>query len=99
MVQRSAERPKARLIDLIAEASAELCGREICLSDAEVAAALSPEHFVAVRRTLGGPAPEVVAAALAASCVRLSDDRTAVERLRDRLADAEVKLKKAVEEL
>ncbi len=27
---------------------------------------LTPEHFVAVRRTLGGPAPDVVRAGLAA---------------------------------
>ena len=39
-------------------------GHRIEYAAADLARILSPEHFVAVRRTLGGPSPDVVAAAL-----------------------------------
>jgi argininosuccinate lyase len=49
----------ARLNDAIARA-----GFPVRLAEADVARALGAEHFVAVRRTPGGPAPELTAAAL-----------------------------------
>ena len=54
------------------EAFREKAGKELPLSDQEIDEALEPEHFVAVRKTLGGPAPggmasvyDAVAAAMA----------------------------------
>lgn len=41
---------------------------------------LSPRHFVNVRRTQGGPAPEAMADALAASADRLAADRRWLDR-------------------
>jgi argininosuccinate lyase len=52
---RDAARP---LSALLAEASTELLGTPLAYTDGELARILSPRHFVEVRRTLGGPAPE-----------------------------------------
>jgi argininosuccinate lyase len=46
-------------------AAARARGRRIDYTDADLARILSPAHFVEVRRTLGGPSPDVVRAALA----------------------------------
>ena len=43
-------------------------------TDAGIAEILSPRHFVNVRRTLGGPAPEVTTNAIAVSRAQLETD-------------------------
>src|SRR5947207_3035936 len=53
--QRDADRP---LADVLAHAARELFGSAVEYTDAVLAEILSPRHFVSVRRTLGGPAPE-----------------------------------------
>ncbi|MEZ5319674.1 MAG: argininosuccinate lyase [Vicinamibacterales bacterium] len=73
---------------VLAQASRDVTGREIRIADADLARILSPEHFVAVRRTPGGPAPDVVRAALADSTARLEADTADVARRRAALADA-----------
>ena len=93
VVRATGEPPRAGLGEIVARASAEVSGREIRMSDDELARVLSPEHFVAVRRTLGGPAPEIVDAALKAARQRLADDRdwsrfVVTDRGRDQLAGA-----------
>jgi argininosuccinate lyase len=86
--------PDARLL---AEASHDVLGRSIVWSDERLARVLSAEHFVAVRRTLGGPAPERMSEALARSTAALEADAawlcetrtalvTASEQLAGRLA-------------
>ena len=67
-------RPDEHLTERLAEASAELTGAPIVYSEDELAAILSPRHFVAVRRTLGGPAPEETERALGAACRQLKAD-------------------------
>ena len=49
---------------VFAEAFAEACGREPGLSEARFREASTPEHFIAVRRLPGGPAPEALAEAV-----------------------------------
>jgi len=59
------ERHPARpMAELLAEASAIVLGAPLEYSGERLAAILSPRHFVAVRRTWGGPAPEETARAL-----------------------------------
>lgn len=56
------------------EAYREIVGKELPLSDHEIDEALQPEHFVAVRKTLGGPAPGGMASvydAIAAAMARI----------------------------
>jgi argininosuccinate lyase len=91
--------PTARLSDLIRQAAADLGLERIDLEESEIERILSPEHFVDVRRTPGGPAPEVTAAALADSRRRLDDDRAAVVRLRQHLRAAKAHLEEAARSL
>ena len=50
---------------------------------------MSPKHFVQVRRTFGGPAPEETARAVAASRRQLESDRDAWQKRREHLVQAE----------
>jgi hypothetical protein len=56
-------------------------------------------HFVRVRRTPGGPAPEEVATAIHISRERLVSDQMWLEGTAQRLQFAEAGLKKAVSEI
>jgi argininosuccinate lyase len=68
--------PHRPLAELLAEASADLLGAPLTYSDEALAKILSPRHFVNVRRTLGGPAPEITALAIEASRALLDADRS-----------------------
>jgi argininosuccinate lyase len=96
VVRLSGQRPDAPLATLVAEASASVAGRAIALTKDEAANVLSPEHFVAVRRTWGGPSADVVTAALAAAEATLADDRAAMARLRDGVSAANTVLEAAL---
>jgi len=56
---------------------------------------LSPEHFVEIRRTHGGPSPEVTGAALEASRTLLAEDASWIASTKARLLNAESALKSA----
>lgn len=62
-----------------AEAFTQSCGRAPTLSEARFREAASPEHFIAVRRLPGGPAPEALAEAA-------GRHRTGLDNLCDRLS-------------
>ena len=70
---RAADEGASTAAMLAAEAAAH--GRRIEYTEAELARILSAEHFVEVRRTPGGPSPDIVRAALAAARTELSTDR------------------------
>jgi argininosuccinate lyase len=70
-------------------AAARARGHAIAYSDDELHRILSPAHFVDVRRTVGGPSPDVVSAALAAARARLAADAAALSAARHALADAQ----------
>ena len=91
--------PDARLSDLLARVSREVLGREIRIDEATLVAILSPEHFVAVRTTPGGPAPEAVKRALGHSEARLAADGEIVSGARASLAMAEGRLEAALRAL
>jgi hypothetical protein len=59
---------------VLAAISAEVLGREIRLSPDDLARVLSPEHFVEVRSTLGGPAVSESTRAVARSREQLAAD-------------------------
>jgi argininosuccinate lyase len=84
---------------IVSRASRELAGVPIDLSDADLAAILSPDHFVRVRRTHGGPAPDVTARAIRDSWSRLDDDARRSSEARAALAHAKDALRQAVERL
>lgn len=75
--------------EVVARASSELIGRPIQYDDNVLRQILSPRHFVQVRRTPGGPAPERILEALEASSASLERDRQWVGQARARLASAD----------
>jgi hypothetical protein len=58
------------------------------MSEAELTRLLSPDHFVRIRRTLGGPAPDVTGAAIEASRAQLEADTRLTATLQDALSEA-----------
>ena len=75
VVQARTVDPHARLSDVVAEASRDLTGAAVHYSDEQLALILSPHHFVAVRTTHGGPAPDVTARAVAEAREQAALDR------------------------
>jgi argininosuccinate lyase len=73
--------------------SDELLGARLAYAAEEIAQIMSPRHFVDVRRTLGGPAPQETARAVAASREAADRDAAWIFRRRDALAAAERRLK------
>jgi argininosuccinate lyase len=84
--------PARPLSALVADASRDLVGVPLEYSEAALAEILSPRHFVAVRTTPGGPAPEETARAIAASRAQLEADRQWWTNATDALASAERRL-------
>jgi argininosuccinate lyase len=87
--ERDGETP---LHELLADASAELLEAPLAYSEAALAEILSARHFVNVRRTPGGPAPEETARAAAVSHASLEHDQAWWTRTTEALAGAERKL-------
>jgi argininosuccinate lyase len=80
---------KRLLTALLTEASTELLGAPLVYSEEALAKILSPRHFVEVRRTWGGPAPEETARAVKASRLQLESDEQWWSNATDALAQAE----------
>ena len=74
LVAARGREPDRPLSLLLSEISQELCGAPLVYTDEGLATILSPRHFVNVRRTLGGPAPEETARASHAARLQLDDD-------------------------
>jgi argininosuccinate lyase len=93
------EDPTASLSQGLAKASEALVGRTIDYTENRLQTIMSPRHFVEVRRTSGGPAPEETARAITQSRRVLDCDRSAWRLRRDHLDTAERKLTERVREL
>jgi argininosuccinate lyase len=96
LVRGGQAQPDANLATLVAEISRDVTGEAITYTDEELDTLLSPEHFVAIRRTRGGPAPEITGAALEESRSLLAEDAGWIASTRARLLGAESGLKAAV---
>jgi argininosuccinate lyase len=75
LIDGRARQPERPLSALVSEISGELLGTPIAYTDEELTTILSPRHFVGVRRTLGGPAPEETTRASRVSHAQLETDR------------------------
>lgn len=84
--------PDRPLAAILAEESERIIGTAVRYSDEALSELLSPRHFVSVRKTLGGPAIEVITRAIA-------DERQALEIDRQWLADRNTGLKAAADRL
>jgi argininosuccinate lyase len=88
MMARQRDRAKS-LAALLADTSANVLGAPLTYSDEALARILSPRHFVNVRRTFGGPAPEETLRASNASRQLLDADLEWWSNATDALAAAE----------
>ncbi len=87
--EREPDRPLAALV---AEASAELAGGPLVYTEAALDKILSPRHFVAMRKTFGGPAPDETARAAGVSRAGLDADEVWWKAATDALVHAEREL-------
>jgi argininosuccinate lyase len=99
LLKAQREKPNAPLGATLARISGDLLGVPLEYTDAQIADVMSPRHFVAVRRSHGGPAPEETARAIDHSRQLLAADHTWLSLTRDRLAAAEARLKQQSEGL
>jgi argininosuccinate lyase len=67
--------PERALSVLVEEISRELIGRPLIYTDEQLTRILDPRHFVNIRRTSGGPAPDETSRAAGASRALLQADR------------------------
>ena len=72
--------PAVSLSEALREASQECTGSPLDYSDEGIERILEPTRFVSVRRTWGGPAPEVVQEACSQVRERIIADQETVER-------------------
>jgi argininosuccinate lyase len=89
LVEGRQREPARPLAELLAGATTALLGKPLAYSEAQLAEILSPRHFVEVRRTHGGPAPEETARAAKVSRQQLEADEGWWRRASDALANAE----------
>jgi argininosuccinate lyase len=94
MVEARAKDGDSPLSAAVAEATAGLPGGPIRCDEPALQALLSPRHFVAVRRTHGGPAPDETARALEVSRSALDADRAWAQATRDGLESAAAELRR-----
>ena len=95
LVRVRQDQPDASLSDIVSQISEEVTGTAITYTEDELATLLSPEHFVNIRKTHGGPSPEVTGAALEASRDSLGRDAGWIASTKTRLLNAEAALKAA----
>jgi argininosuccinate lyase len=81
--------PDQSFAALLAEASTEVLGAPLDYSEEQLRHILSPRHFVEIRKTYGGPAPEETARAARASRSQLEADEAWWTTATDALAKAE----------
>jgi argininosuccinate lyase len=82
-------------VDVLRAISAEVLGREIRLAADQLSTVLSPEHFVAVRTAIGGPAVAETTRAVAQSREQLAVDNRWREEADSALRRAEAGLRAA----
>jgi argininosuccinate lyase len=94
-VAEASRRPAGPLNTVLRDVSKAVLGRAIEYDEQKLQEVLSPEHFVRVRTTPGGPAPAVTAKAVAESRELLSMDDAWHAQAVKRLRDAEAMLRSA----
>jgi len=91
--------PDVPLSAVLADASAELLGTPLRYSETELERILSPRHFIDVRRTLGGPAPEETERASTISRAALTADHAWLAGCTQSLNEAERRLASRCDQL
>ena len=81
--------PDQSFAALLADASTEILGTALNYPEAQLTHILSPRHFVEIRKTFGGPAPEETARAIRVSRAKLETNEAWWTTATDALATAE----------
>jgi len=81
--------PDRGFADLLVDASTEILARPLTYSEAQLTHILSPRHFVEIRTTFGGPAPEETVRAAKVSRAQLDADQEWWTSATDALEKAE----------
>jgi argininosuccinate lyase len=89
LLKARTEDPQASLADALAKASHAVLGQTLSYTEAQLQMIMSPRHFVLVRTTYGGPAPEETKRALGVSQNLLTRDQEAWQARRNHLATAD----------
>jgi argininosuccinate lyase len=92
LLKSRTEDSSAPLAVALAKASKAILGQALDYTEADLQRTMSPKHFVAVRKTHGGPAPVETSRALAESAKLMQRDRHAWSARRARLNQAETAL-------
>jgi len=87
--------PQISLAGILREVSKAVCGQEVVYTDARLSEVLSPQHFVGIRKTHGGPAPSETARALGVSREALAADEKWSAEAKARIGAAQEKLRSA----
>jgi argininosuccinate lyase len=93
LLKAQRERRDAPLGETLASVSGDLLGVPLRYADEEIARILSARHFVDVRRTPGGPAPEETGRAIVAARSALAQDEEWLTGTRSALAAADAHLR------
>jgi argininosuccinate lyase len=96
LLKARTEDPKASIAGALGRASQAILGQTLTYTEEQLETIMSPRHFVQVRTTYGGPAPEETARALSVSREVLAEDRAAWQARRDHLASADALLRTRV---
>ena len=99
LIAGSRATPDRSLAALVREISKEVAGKEIVYTDAQIAEILSPQHFVEVRKTYGGPSPSETLRAIGVSKNALAADDEWLKAARGRLLAADEQLRTAASAL
>lgn len=99
LLKARSEDPGVSLSAALKSASTAILGSTIEYTDDELRQILSPEHFVRVRTTYGGPAPRETGWAISISRRVLDADRGSWTLRRTHLDRADANLKEAVKQL
>ena len=99
LIAGSRATPETPLASLLRQVSMEVAGKEIGYTDEQLAGILSPQHFVEVRKTYGGPSPSETLRAIGVSKQVLAADAGWLSAARGRLATASEQLKGAANRL
>jgi argininosuccinate lyase len=92
LLKARTEDPDVALSGALSKASAAILGRALDYSEADLQRILSPQHFVQVRTTFGGPAPSETGRAITESARLFARDRDAWQMRRLQLENAKTDL-------
>jgi argininosuccinate lyase len=95
LIEGTRRSPGTPLAAILHDVSKEVTGTALVYTDEQLAQILSPQHFVEVRKTYGGPSPSETQRAIGVSKNALEGDQRWLAETRGRLSAADGKLRTA----